>query len=93
MIKAIYLEYFRNKITKINPQLARKGLQKEIVLPHRFFALSARKHYFSPKKDYFYPSIKMKFPFFGILFFLRASEHYFKRYYFDYFRNMFIYVK
>ena len=75
MIKAIYLEYFRNKITKINSQLARKGLQKEIVLPHRFFALIARKRYFSPKKDYFYPSIKMKFPFFGILFFLKALQY------------------
>ena len=75
MIKAIYLEYFRNKITKINSQLARKGLQKEIVLPHPFFALSTRKRYFSPKKDYSYPSIKMKFLFFGILFFLRAFEY------------------
>ena len=92
-IKVIYLEYFRNKFTKTASYLARGGFQKGIVLPHRFFALIARKRYFNPKKDYFYPSIKMKFPFFGILFFLRASEYYFKRYYFDYFRNMFIYVK
>ena len=92
-IKAIYLEYFRNRFAKTDSRLARGGLQKGIVLPHPFFALIARKRYFSPKRDYFYPSIKMKFPFFGILFFLRASDYYFKRYYFDYFRNMFIYVK
>ena len=64
MIKAIYLEYFRNKITKINSQLARKGLQKEIVLPHRFFALIARKRYFTPKKGYFYCLYKDEISFF-----------------------------
>lgn len=64
MIKAIYLEYFRNKITKINSQLARGGLQKGIVLPHRFFALIARKRYFTPKKGYFYCLYKDEISFF-----------------------------